>query len=75
METPKFIVKTYKAQVFPSVQKLQLAISTHDGNVLTLHGGIHTVRHMKIHGTRTSYDGNSNYWNKRKKMNLNMRYM
>jgi RNA-directed DNA polymerase len=70
---PNLGLKRIKRKYFRQFQNSNWRFSTHDGKVLISHGDIHIIRHMKIHGTRTPYDGDSNYWNKRKRLGSNLR--
>lgn len=58
--------KRIKRKYFREYKDSNWKFLTHDGVRLWLHGETHIVRHMKIHGTRTPFDGNLSYWNKRK---------
>lgn len=70
---PNLGAKRIKRKYFRRFRNSNWRFSTHDGKVLTLHEDIHIIRHMKIHGTRSPYDGDNEYWKNRRKQSLSER--
>lgn len=71
---PNLGAKRIKRKYFRQYKNSNWRFSTHDGMILQLHGDTHIIRYMKIHGTRTPFDGDISYWSKRnnKAINVNL---